>query len=78
MLPILSSMEKPIHSFFSLMNAKGIALPRVPAVRTPVRLIFSRTGPAAPSNSRTDSQTAAHRLIAGPLLAYFGMDCMIM
>src|SRR5215831_659297 len=51
------SMEKPLNSFFSLMNAKGMLLPRVPAVRTPV---------AVPRSRRPASHTATHRFIGGP------------
>ena len=68
------SIEKPIHSFFSLTYAKGIDSPRVPAVRTPVRLIFSRTvsactGTAAPSSRTPANHAAAHRFIGDPFVA---------
>src|SRR5262249_2591771 len=65
------SMEKPIHSFFSLMNAKGMVVPRVRAVRVPVRLIFSRPvsarrGAGAPSSRAPASHGVTQRFIGGP------------
>ena len=67
------SMEKPLNSFFSSMNAKGMLLPRVPAVKAPVRLILSRTvsartGAAAVSSRTPANPTGTYRFIGHPFI----------
>ena len=52
------SIEKPTHSLFLLMYAKGGEPVRVPIVRTPVSLIFASVSCWAPTDDASDRPRA--------------------